>query len=42
MLRFGRAAGRLFAIVGTAQGERWRIISARKANATEGKRYGDG
>ena len=36
----GRVAGRLFVIACTRRGAVTRIISARKANATERKRYG--
>jgi uncharacterized DUF497 family protein len=39
---FGRVEGRLFAIVYTWRGTAARIISARKANAREQRRYGEG
>jgi uncharacterized DUF497 family protein len=39
---FGRVEGRLFAIVYTIRGKAARIISARKANAREQRRYGKG
>jgi len=39
---FGRVAGRLFVIVYTRRQATLRIISARKANAREGKRYAEG
>jgi uncharacterized DUF497 family protein len=38
----GRVEGRLFAIVYTRRGTAARIISARKANARERRRYGKG
>jgi uncharacterized DUF497 family protein len=37
---FGTIAGRLFVVVCTRRGGRMRIISARKANQREVKRYG--
>lgn len=39
---FGRVRGRLFAIVFTKRGETVRIISARRANARERRRHGEG
>jgi uncharacterized protein len=39
---YGRVAGRLFVIAYTMRGGVHRIISARKANARETKRYGKG
>jgi uncharacterized DUF497 family protein len=39
---FGRVAGRLFVIVYTPCGQRWRIISARKANEKERNYHGNG
>lgn len=39
---FGRIAGRAFVLVYTPQGEAFRVISARKANAKEVRRYGEG
>lgn len=39
---FGRVAGRLFVIVFTKRGNVVRIISARRANAKERNRYGEG
>jgi uncharacterized DUF497 family protein len=39
---YGQVAGRLFVIVYTRRGLALRIISARKANAREGKRYAEG
>lgn len=38
---YGKIEGRLFVIVYTARGKTNRIISARKANKREQKRYGD-
>ncbi len=38
---YGRIEGRLFIVVYTVRGETIRIISARKANKREQKRYGD-
>lgn len=37
----GRIGGRIFTVVYTERGGVRRIISARRANATEEKRYGD-
>lgn len=42
MILYGRVAGRLFVIVYTPRGAVIRVISARKANERENKRYGDG
>jgi uncharacterized protein len=39
---YGRVAGRLFVIAYTMRGAVHRIISARKANAREVRRYGKG
>ena len=39
---YGRVAGRLFVIVYTRRGAVVRVISARKANARERGRYGEG
>jgi uncharacterized DUF497 family protein len=39
---YGRVAGRLFVITYTDRAETRRIISARKANDRERKRYGQG
>jgi uncharacterized protein len=39
---YGRVAGRLFVIVYTRRGGVVRIISARKANARERRRHGEG
>ena len=39
---YGRVAGRPFIIVYTRRGVIVRIISARKANARERERYGEG
>lgn len=41
MTLYGRVAGRLFVVVYTLRGDAIRIISARKANERENKRYGD-
>ena len=38
---YGKIEGRLFVVVYTERGETIRIISARKANKREQKRYGD-
>jgi uncharacterized DUF497 family protein len=38
---YGRVEGRLFVIVYTTRDKTIRIISARKANKREQKRYGD-
>jgi uncharacterized DUF497 family protein len=38
---YGRIAGRLFVVVYTMRGRMTWIISARKANARERRRYGD-
>ena len=38
-ITFGRIDGRLFAVAYTTRGETIRIISARKANARERRRY---
>jgi len=38
---YGRIEGRLFVVVYTVRSETIRIISARKANERERKRYGD-
>ena len=38
---YGKIEGRLFVIVYTVRGKTIRIISARKANKREQKRYGD-
>ena len=38
---YGRIEGRLFVVVYTVRSETIRIISARKANKRERKRYGD-
>jgi hypothetical protein len=42
MRLYGRVAGRLFVIIYTRRGAVVRIISARKANARERGRYGEG
>ena len=39
-LVYGHVAGRLYAVVFTEKGGAYRIISARKANKREVKRYG--
>ena len=41
MRLYGRVEGRLFVIVYTRRGEAVRIISARKANRRERRRYGE-
>ena len=38
---YGRIGGRLFVVAYTTRGRAVRIISARKANARERRRYGD-
>jgi hypothetical protein len=38
----GRIEGRLFLVVYTPRGDRFRLISARKANAKEAARHGHG
>jgi uncharacterized protein len=37
---FGRIGDRLYMVAFTMRGERFRVISFRKANATEVRRYG--